>query len=89
MTRKDYVKVAGIVAAARVRLQQPGISRSELVDYFETELADLFAADNPRFDRERFAAACAEKAQGNENSMPTREENALRLQREVEAKQHD
>lgn len=26
--------------------------------YVSVELADIFAADNPRFDRDRFLAAC-------------------------------
>ena len=64
MTRKDYVKVAKIVAAARVRYNAEAVPQyGDIVNYFEMELASMFAADNPQFDRERFAAACAEKAQ--------------------------
>jgi hypothetical protein len=43
-SRKDYKFVAGILSEAPVDLPEA--------------FADRFAADNPRFDRERFLAAC-------------------------------
>jgi hypothetical protein len=59
MTRKDYVKAAKIVSAARVRYPWAvGDYRKEVVDYFERELADMFASDNPKFNRQIFAKAC-------------------------------
>jgi len=48
MTRKDY-----IAAAEKVSQEKPAI-RKKLFEF----LADLFAGDNPRFDRERFREAC-------------------------------
>lgn len=71
MTRKDYIAVAEIVAAARVRFKQDSgdagdAGAREMIDYFEMELADLFEADSPRFNRARFVAACnAEVKDGN------------------------
>lgn len=45
MTRKDYVKIAAILKA--------NDASSQMADDF----ADMLAADNPNFDRERFYAA--------------------------------
>ena len=50
MTRKDYVKLAEIVA------EVPGQGCGP--DWLAHRLADMLAADNPRFDRARFLAAC-------------------------------
>jgi hypothetical protein len=58
MSRKDYVEAAKIVAAARARLSGVITSPQAVIDYFETELASMFAADSARFDARRFAAAC-------------------------------
>ena len=46
MTRQHYIKVAKIVKEATTRAK------------FAEELAEMFTADNPRFDRERFYIAC-------------------------------
>lgn len=55
MTRKDYVAVAGAICNARA-----GVSRlnESAVDYTAQCVADTLAADNPRFDREKFLIAC-------------------------------
>jgi hypothetical protein len=63
MSRKNYVEAAEIVAAARARFTQDSgdagdAAAREMIDYFETELARMFAADNVRFDARRFFAAC-------------------------------
>jgi hypothetical protein len=59
MSRKDYVEAAKIVAAARVRYNVEAVPQYEdIVNYFETELASMFAQDSSRFDARRFAAAC-------------------------------
>jgi hypothetical protein len=65
MSRKDYVEAAKIVAAARGRYQKhylelplPLHAAHAVIDYFEMELASMFAQDNSRFDARRFAAAC-------------------------------
>lgn len=49
MSRRDYIAVARILASATLSRKQ----REELTDLF----ADLFEADNPRFDRDRFRLA--------------------------------
>lgn len=73
MTRKDYVKMAEIVRVANGRYgsgQIDGVGEpytdmpdgDTIIKFFVSELVDLFAADNPRFDRNRFAKACEVKA---------------------------
>ena len=65
MTRKDYVKIAAILAR-RHRLAAldfaassiEGWAISETLDLVATDVADVFAEDNPRFDRARFEEAC-------------------------------
>ena len=55
MTRKDYVAVA-----ARIRNILDGNSANGVVlgvSMTAKALADVFALDNPRFDRERFLKA--------------------------------
>ena len=59
MSKKDYVKFAEVIRVAKQRDYEIG---AQVLRFFEIEIADLFAADNPRFDRERFAKACEVKA---------------------------
>lgn len=54
MTRKDYVLIASVIAgmpsfAPSLRAQRDSCARA---------FAEKLAADNPRFDRGRFLAAC-------------------------------
>jgi hypothetical protein len=51
-TRKHFVIVAALVAAIT-----PAKKRAE----FAAHHAAIFAAENPRFDRSRFLAACGVK----------------------------
>lgn len=61
MTRKDYVAIAEAIYTTRETLPI-------VTGYWEAQLeaigratqlvADVFAEDNPRFDRARFIAAC-------------------------------
>lgn len=54
MTRKDYVAVAEkIRARAEEYTYVP-----DLIIEFANDIADVFKADNPRFDRGRFLSAC-------------------------------
>ena len=55
MSKKDYVKVASIIHDA---LQESG-TYDAWASVYEVgqRLADMFAADNPRFDRDRFYKA--------------------------------
>jgi hypothetical protein len=53
MTKKDY-KAIGLVVRDRVLVDQSLSHGSHCVRRLAEKLADVFAADNPRFDRERF-----------------------------------
>lgn len=57
MTRKDYVAVAKIIAD-----NDSGMSIWTVRARIADALAEMFAADNPRFDRERFLKACGIKS---------------------------
>lgn len=60
MTRKDYVSAAAAIQSTR---EAPRFSGAGVAEYgaacddIARSLADVFAADNPRFDRERFYSA--------------------------------
>jgi hypothetical protein len=54
MSRKHYVAVADLLSRSAAK----GTDRAT-VEYLAVGLADIFAADNSRFDRERFLAAVA------------------------------
>lgn len=57
MTRKHYVQIA-----AAFRKLQPFADEPHHMDQWAADvrgIADTLAADNPRFDRMRFYAACA------------------------------
>lgn len=56
MTRKHYEAVAAIVAA-RLAATDSRTAGGVLCD-LAADLADAFQAENPRFDRLRFFAAC-------------------------------
>ena len=60
MTRKDYVAIAAAIREVDNGLWQDGptIAGRETVALIVARLSDALAADNPAFDRERFAAAC-------------------------------
>lgn len=53
MTKKDYKKIAGIFARA-----YECTNREIMWNYLQGEMAAVLAADNPRFDREKFDEAC-------------------------------
>lgn len=56
MTRRDYVAIAAVLAGAYCTEDQIGV---RAVAY---RMADMLAADNPRFDRARFLKACGGSA---------------------------
>lgn len=62
MTRKDYVKFAAMLAGEMAIAQDKvGTKREVAVDAVRCIIlmtADIFAQDNPRFDRQRFYEAC-------------------------------
>ena len=62
MTRKDYVKLADAFARSRPDMGEAGSADRYAYEvwYHAYELvADVLEADNPRFDRLRFAYAAA------------------------------
>ena len=59
MTRKDYVKIAAAINGVRSGYSphwNPNLFRA--VDDVAKELARVLEADNSRFDKGRFLAAC-------------------------------
>lgn len=60
MTRKDYLLIAEAIQSARLTTK-PGDANAA-ADIVAVEFARLLAADNPRFDRERFLTACGVEA---------------------------
>ena len=53
MTRKDYVSTAQLLSDFK-----SSISNDVVFEDLVEEFADLFSADNPRFDFEKFRIAC-------------------------------
>jgi hypothetical protein len=58
MTRKDYVLIAAACAKAYATFSPRSSNHSNGARYVAECLADALGRDNPRFDRERFLAAC-------------------------------
>ena len=63
MTRRDYVAIAKGVREAPIALSWPSLvegrdDEEEIRGTVAESLADVLALTNPRFDRERFIAAC-------------------------------
>jgi len=58
MTKKDYVKFAEMI-----RVDRNTFARSELgsLAFIQEQIADIFAHDNSKFDRQRFYDACEPK----------------------------
>ena len=61
MTRKDYELIASVLRANGEK-DWRGENARETWEEICEELADSLAIDNPRFDRERFLAACGIEA---------------------------
>lgn len=63
MTRKDYERTAAVIRerVERFRRSSHDTEREYCTAAIATladDMADMFAAENPRFDRERFLSAC-------------------------------
>ena len=59
MTRKDHVRIAAILAChRRLAARQLAASAVPTLDLVATDLADVFAENDPLFDRARFEEAC-------------------------------
>ena len=68
MTRRDYVRIAGVLSSIgsdyRRGEDDGGSERvpwSEVIDAVVEELSDEFEKENPKFDRDRFAIAAREE----------------------------
>lgn len=65
-TRMNYKAIAGIIARNRTRIEIEDVAQLSyglpcLRPAIIGDIADYFAGDNPRFDRQKFLAACEEK----------------------------
>lgn len=66
MTRKHYRQFASVIADARAKSQffdgtpapTPQLERERTINDLMTRIADIFAHDNFRFDRDKFIDAC-------------------------------
>jgi hypothetical protein len=61
MSKKHYIETARILSAERECLNGNETADDMIratVDSIAGRMADMFAADNPRFDRARFLTAC-------------------------------
>ena len=59
MTKRDYETLAGALHAGQPATREPGWTKLWDVWLLTVEyVADALAQDSPRFDRERFVAAC-------------------------------
>lgn len=56
LSKKHHEAIAAAIRAERCGPGSPAVETA--LDQVASRLADYFAADNPRFDRARFLAAC-------------------------------
>lgn len=62
-SRQDYVGIANVIDTTWRKLLDGAVEARRFGIRYDMEavinaFADMFAADNPRFDRERFVMAC-------------------------------
>lgn len=62
MTRRDFEMIAEVIAE-RVRLHEHRTLRVTTLHELALDFADRLRATNPRFDRDRFMAACGFKGE--------------------------
>jgi hypothetical protein len=62
MNHKDYKAIAAMmnieVESFRAYMDKRDVNAGNVIDRVSNHLADYMAADNPRFDRDRFIQAC-------------------------------
>lgn len=62
MTKKDYVRAAALIVELRAssgkQKARQALATLEVYNKIEEVFVTFFEVDNPRFDRERFLAAC-------------------------------
>lgn len=61
MTRKDYVAIAGAIAAVRQYSYLQTLEFQAALDQVTGAISEVLMQDNPRFDRQRFIAATFER----------------------------
>lgn len=64
MSKRDYQAIARAIHGIRTRPERDE-SELDVLDVVTGELADIMAAGNPRFDRNRFTYACETGIMGN------------------------
>ena len=61
MTKKDYIKIAAVLNQGAYQIDPPRNAQDreqlELIRQLTGEFCRIFAADNPRFDADRFKSA--------------------------------
>jgi len=57
MNRKDYIKFAAMFEREITRAKTKGIGSATMI-VMACNTADIFEADNPNFNRDRFLKAC-------------------------------
>lgn len=57
MTRKDYEAIAKVFNTYYTPGEESGLNPEEMWELLRSGIADVFQADNPRFDRNRFYRA--------------------------------
>lgn len=63
MTKKDYTAFAGMMKGFTSSIRPKSGDEGDIVfactvEEIAFDMADIFAKDNPRFDREKFLKAC-------------------------------
>jgi hypothetical protein len=59
MTKKDYEKIASVIGGVAAKYDETSASPiTDVLDRIVEDLCAIFASDNPRFDRDKFIAAC-------------------------------
>jgi hypothetical protein len=58
MSKKDYIKLAQAIRETRTIYVAKGRWAGPSLNDLQDRIADILAADNPQFDRERFNTAC-------------------------------
>jgi hypothetical protein len=81
-TRKQYEQVAQVLAetSGKYEATVAGMAVEDTRNYIANELADMFAEDNPRFNRKLFMeAAKAESYQQKKAQRAARKREVLKL----------
>ncbi len=66
MTRRDYIKFADLIASEKALLGShtnnvDTPTKLAMLHNIKLSIADIFANDNPRFNRQKFYRACEPK----------------------------